>query len=88
MKIYVQAKPKSKKRYVKQINAARYTVAVKEPPVDGKANLAIIQSLADYFHIHRSQIRIVHGESARTKIVEMPLSAGELDELVVQKRLL
>lgn len=88
MRIYLQAKPKSKKEYIKQIDATHYTVAVNEPPVDGKANRAIIQILANYFHRPRSQIQIVHGETSRTKIVEVPLSTAELEDLIVQKRLL
>lgn len=88
MRIYVQAKPKSKKEYVKQIDTTHYIVAVNEPPVDGKANRAIIQALADYFHRPQSQIQIVNGEASRTKIVEVPLSIAELEDVVVQKRLL
>lgn len=38
MIIFVRAKPKSKKKFVKKIDATHYVVAVKEPPVDNKTN--------------------------------------------------
>lgn len=88
MKITVQAKPKSKKEFVRQIDATRFIIAVHDLPVDGKANRAIITALADYLRKPRSHIHITSGETSRTKIVDVPLSAEELENLVVQKRLL
>lgn len=87
MKITVQAKPKSKQAFVRQLDATHFIVAVHDPPVDGKANRAIISALADYLRKPRSDIRITSGEISRTKIVDVPLSAKELENLVVQKKL-
>lgn len=41
------------------------------PPVDGKANKALIKLLADEFRIPKSGIRIVQGETSRDKLVEL-----------------
>ena len=87
MKIFVKAKPKSKKEFVKKIDDVHYIVAVSEPPVGGLANQAIIKSLADYFHKPKSQIFILIGEKSKQKIIEVPITEGELRDLDLQKKL-
>jgi hypothetical protein len=44
---------------------------VAAPPVDGKANQAIIRFLADLTDIPRSAVRIVSGATASIKILEL-----------------
>jgi uncharacterized protein YggU (UPF0235/DUF167 family) len=55
--------------------AGRYADAwrlhVAAPPVDGKANDAIIRFLAELTGIPRSAVRIVTGATASTKILEL-----------------
>lgn len=71
MKIFVKAKPDSKEAKVDKIDDNNFLVAVKEPPVKGLANRAIIAALADYFGISAAQIKIVSGFSSRKKIAEI-----------------
>lgn len=71
MKIFVKAKPNAKEEKVQKIDDSHYLVAVKEPPVQGRANRAIIEALAAYFKISPSQINIVSGYSSRNKIIEI-----------------
>ena len=42
------------------------------PPVEGKANKAIIAFLAQLFSLRKSDIELLHGETGRLKIVELP----------------
>jgi hypothetical protein len=72
MKIYIIAKPKKKKEYIEQIDSTHYTVAIKEPPINGKANKAIIDSLAGYFTISKSQIFFISGQTSNHKTFEVP----------------
>jgi uncharacterized protein YggU (UPF0235/DUF167 family) len=44
---------------------------VQAPPIDGAANAALIAVLADAMAIPRSAVRIVHGATARKKLVEI-----------------
>lgn len=67
--ISVSVKPQAKIETVTQIGASEYRVAVKAPPHDGKANLAIIKLLAEYFSVPKSQIKIVRGHAAKRKIL-------------------
>lgn len=71
MKIIVKAKPGSREDKIEKINESNYIVSVKAPPVDGKANAAIIKLLADYFDISPSLIEIISGYMARTKVIEI-----------------
>lgn len=44
-------------------------VHVTATPVDGKANKALIELIADYFNTRKSAVKILKGERSREKIV-------------------
>ena len=69
MRIFVKAKPGAKIEEVKKIDEEHFVVSVKEPPVQGRANAAIIKALAAYFHITPSRMRIILGHTSREKII-------------------
>lgn len=71
MKIFVKAKPNAKKERVEKINDANFAVFVKEPPIKGKANEAIIKALADFMGIASSRLKIISGTASRQKIIEI-----------------
>ena len=56
---------------IEKIDDANYTVYVMAPPIDGKANAAIVKLLADHFDISQSLVEIISGHMARTKVVEI-----------------
>lgn len=71
MKIIVKAKPNSYEEKVVKISETEFVVSVKEPPVNGLANKAIIKALADYFGVVQIRVKIVSGWTSRQKIVEI-----------------
>jgi len=71
MKIFVKAKPMAKNEVVEKINDFNFTVCVKEPPKNGKANEAIIKALAEYFNVSQSAVRLVSGFSSKQKTFEI-----------------
>jgi uncharacterized protein (TIGR00251 family) len=79
MKIFIKAKPGAKKAFIKEEEAGlfeknaprRFTVAVTEPAVEGKANRAIEEAIAEYFKIAPTRVRIVAGHTSRKKIIEI-----------------
>ena len=78
MKIFVEAKPGAREEKVEKIDppAGRaeehhFIVAVKEPPIKGRANHAIAQALARYFNIPRSCVNMVSGFASRNKRFEI-----------------
>lgn len=42
------------------------------PPVEGKANRAVILFLSAWLDVPRSAVSLLRGESARLKVVELP----------------
>ncbi len=71
MRITVKIKPNSKKEKIEKIDGANFLVAVKEPPIDGKANTALVKTLAKYFNIPSSGVRIASGHTSKQKIIEI-----------------
>ena len=71
MKIFVKAKPLAREEKVEKIDDLNFVVSVKEPPVQGRANLAIAKALADYFNVAPSQVRLVSGFSSKQKTFEI-----------------
>lgn len=71
MRISVKAKPGSREESVEKIDDANYIVSVKEPPVEGRANLAIIKALAAYFRVDALRVIIVSGHRAKNKQIEI-----------------
>lgn len=71
MKIFVNARPSSREAKIEKIDTTHFMVFVKEPPVRGRANDAIIQALAAYFSLSSSRIHIIHGRFSREKVIEI-----------------
>jgi len=71
MRLYVKARPKSKKEFVKQIDETHFVVAVHASPEDGKANEAIRKSLAKYLHIPKSSLTLLSGPKSGEKVFEI-----------------
>lgn len=47
----------------------RLKIRISAPPVDGKANYALIRFLADAFAVSRQQVSLLSGQSSRQKRV-------------------
>lgn len=78
MRIFVHAKPGARKEYVRETtdlfeksNERRFVVAVSERATNGNANRAIERAIAGYLGIAASRVRIVAGQTARKKTVEV-----------------
>jgi uncharacterized protein YggU (UPF0235/DUF167 family) len=78
MKIFVDAKPWARVEKVEKIappenrpTEQHFMVAVKEPPLEGKANQAIARALANYFNLPRSRVCLVSGFSSKKKVFEI-----------------
>lgn len=71
MKIFVTAKPSAQEASLVQLDTSHFVVAVKEPPVQGRANQAIVKALAGHFGVAHSRVRLVSGFSSRRKIFDI-----------------
>ena len=63
--------PNARKNEVVACTEDEIRLKVKAPAVDGKANAALIEYLAELMEVPRSKIRLKAGEKARTKIIEI-----------------
>lgn len=58
-------------------------IRITAPPVDGKANQALVEFLSASFGIHRDQISIISGASSRIKILQIRgISEREFQEKI------
>ncbi|OHA00415.1 MAG: hypothetical protein A3C07_01005 [Candidatus Sungbacteria bacterium RIFCSPHIGHO2_02_FULL_47_11] len=71
MRIFIKARPNSKKDMVKKIGESNFIVSVTEPPIDGRANEAIAKALARHFGIISSRVSLVSGFSSKQKVFEI-----------------
>lgn len=71
MRLTIQAKPNSKHPGVEKTGEHAYRVAVREPAQDGRANEAVVHTIAKYLDIPPSRVRIIRGSRGQRKVVEV-----------------
>lgn len=68
----IRAQPGAKKTAILGVYgegaATQLKIAVQAPPVEGKANSALIAFLADTFGLGKNKVEIVSGELSRSKV--------------------
>jgi len=69
--ITLLVKPNSKKVFINQLNSETYEVAISSKPEKGKANKEIIEVLAKFFKIKKTQITILRGQRSQKKIIQI-----------------
>ena len=71
LRIAVTVKPNAKKSLIVEQGANQYRVSVRQAAQDGKANRELIDLLAAHFGAPKLTIKIVRGNSARRKIIDI-----------------
>jgi uncharacterized protein (TIGR00251 family) len=71
LRIYIKVIPRSSRNLVEKISEGEYRVRLTAPPVDGKANEALVRLLAEHFDVAKSAIAIVGGKSSSRKMVDI-----------------
>jgi uncharacterized protein (TIGR00251 family) len=67
----VKVRPGSRTEELTELPDGSWQARVKAPPVDGKANAALIALVAAHFGLRKSQVRIRSGASGRMKLVQL-----------------
>ena len=70
MKIEVKVTPGAKKNCVKS-EGTGLKIYLTASPVDGKANKALIDLLAEHFSVKKSQVTITKGLQSRNKTISI-----------------
>ncbi len=75
----VRAQPRARKEGIQGAHHGMLKVAVNAPPVDGKANQALIEVLARSLGLKKNQIELLSGATAREKRFLVRQSRSELE---------
>jgi hypothetical protein len=67
----IKVHPRARKNSVTGTIGNALKLALTAPPVEGKANQAVIEFFAELFAIPRSSITIASGETSRNKVVRV-----------------
>lgn len=71
IKITVNVVANSAKPDVIKLGENEFKVKVDKVPEKGKANKRLIEILAEYFHISKKNIEILHGQTSNKKLIQM-----------------
>jgi len=71
VRLSVRVQPRASANGIAGIHGNSLKVRLTAPPVEGAANEALVNFLADTFAVPRRAIKILAGESSRSKIVEI-----------------
>ncbi len=71
MKIAIIAHPNAKKPRIEKDLLDTLHVYVNAPPLEGKANRAVIEALANYFHTKKGNVILLSGEKSKNKLFEI-----------------
>lgn len=69
--IQLKVKPNARESSLAQQPDGTWLAKVKAPPVDGKANAAVIALVAEHFGVPKAAVTIKTGGSARLKLVQI-----------------
>lgn len=70
-RVTVKAHPRAKRSAITGRLGDAWKLDLAAPPADGKANQECIRFFAELARVPRSQVRIVLGQTGRTKVIEV-----------------
>ena len=71
MLIKVKVVPNSRKKAIIKKAEDSFELKIKEKPIMGRANIATIEALANYFKVLKSEIKLVRGYHKKNKVFEI-----------------
>ena len=69
----LKVKPGARVDELTELDDGTWQARVTAPPVDGKANAAVIALVAKYFGVPRSRVQLKSGAAGRTKLVRIDI---------------
>jgi hypothetical protein len=71
MRINVKVTPNAKVPELSRISDTEYRAKVNARASEGKANIRLIEMLADHFNVTKSHIQILKGLKSREKVIDV-----------------
>ena len=90
LRLRVHLQPRASRNRIVGRHGDRIKIQVHAPAVEGAANAALIELLAETFGVPRHAVRILQGAQSRTKLVEVdsddPAACGRRLEEALEPR--
>lgn len=67
VELAVLVQPRSSRTKVLGVHDGRLKIALSAPPVDGEANAALVEFLAEALDVRKAAVTLVEGETSRRK---------------------
>ena len=67
----LHVQPRASRTEIRGVHGDALKILLKAPPVDGEANMAVIEFFADFFEKSKNMIQIKSGETSRRKVIEI-----------------
>jgi len=67
--LFVRVVPRAAKNEIKGVHDGALKIRITTPPIDGKANKALIEFLSKTLNCPKAEIELVRGETARRKTI-------------------
>jgi uncharacterized protein (TIGR00251 family) len=71
LRLQIHLQPRAARNRIVGVHGDALKVQVHAPPVDGAANAALVELLADTLDVPRRAIRILQGATSRKKVIEI-----------------
>jgi uncharacterized protein (TIGR00251 family) len=84
MNIDIKVVTNAKKREIMAEGSA-IKVKLTSLPIDGRANEELIEYLSAFFHVRKSDIKIIRGEKERNKVIALPVDDATLMAFLHEK---
>jgi len=83
VRFQVRVQPRASRNEIAGVHAGALRVRLHAPPVDGAANEALVDFIAERLDIARRDVRIVAGSTSRTKTVEVAgVASSDVERLI------
>lgn len=81
--LFIHVQPKSSRTRIAGLHGDALKLCITAPPVDGKANAAVIGFFAKLFKIPKAAVTLASGETSRDKrLVLTGISAGQAEAVL------
>lgn len=79
--------PRASKNQIVGVEGDAVKVRLAAPPVEGKANDALVKFLASLLDVPRSSVEIISGQSSRNKTIRIRgISREKVEQVILAKR--
>ncbi len=75
--------PRANRTEIVGVEGDAIKIRLSAPPVEGKANEALVRFLADTLDVPRGNVEIVTGHAARRKVIRIRgVTAGQIEKMI------